>query len=123
MQELDRRQRSVPYSAATENRLRPMSRGVLSVREMDLTEVDVRINYFHDASDDHLRTLGVDRALLPERSEWRAIHEVDYARPLDEREVFLTLWEWDRKPVGFSSLDHIAFGSEAFMHLHMLNSA
>lgn len=39
----------------------------LTVREMRLDEVDLRIDYFHDASDEYLRTLGVDRALLPAR--------------------------------------------------------
>jgi hypothetical protein len=39
----------------------------LTVREMQLGEVGVRINYFHGSSDEHLRMLGVDRALLPTR--------------------------------------------------------
>ena len=32
----------------------------LSIREMRVDEVGVRIDYFHDASDEHLRVLGVD---------------------------------------------------------------
>jgi hypothetical protein len=53
----------------------------ISVREMLLSEVEIRIRYFHEASDAHLTALGVDRALLPEPPAWRAFHEKDYARP------------------------------------------
>jgi RimJ/RimL family protein N-acetyltransferase len=90
------------------------------VREMPLEDVDLRIRYFHDASDDYLMMLGVDRRLLPEPDAWRAFHERDYARPLRERENYALLWEVDSHPVGFSSLDHIVFGDRAFMHLHLL---
>jgi hypothetical protein len=36
-----------------------------AVRQMQLSEVDICINYFYDACDEHLRTLRVDRTLLP----------------------------------------------------------
>jgi RimJ/RimL family protein N-acetyltransferase len=95
----------------------------LVVREMQLDEVDFRIDYFHDSSDEHLRTLGVDRALLPTRAAWRQFYAEDYARPLRERESYSLIWELDGEVVGFSSVDRIHFGSEAFMHLHILNPA
>jgi RimJ/RimL family protein N-acetyltransferase len=90
------------------------------VRPMRLDEVDVRIDYFHDASDEYLRFLGVDRALLPERAAWRAHYEEDFARPLAERETYNLAWELDGRLVGFSSVDHIEFGEQAFMHLHIV---
>ena len=92
----------------------------LVVREMPLAEVDLRINYFHDSSDEHLRTLGVDRARLLTPEAWRSFYEVDYARPMEERESYSVVWELDGQTVGFSSTDRIVFGQEAFMHLHIL---
>lgn len=94
----------------------------LRVREMELAEVDLRIAYFHDASDDHLRVLGVDRALLPSRQAWREFYEIDYARPIQNRDNYLLVWELDDEIVGFSSTDQISFGEQAFMHLHILDS-
>lgn len=91
------------------------------VRVMSLSDVDIRINYFHDAPDDHLLRLGVDRALLPTRQEWRAFYEEDYVRPIEERINYSLVWEHDDQPVGFSSADRITFGKEAFMHLHVLD--
>ncbi len=92
----------------------------LTVREMRLDEVDLRIDYFHDASDEYLRTLGVDRALLPAREAWRTQYEEDYGRPIPERLSYLLAWELDGDVVGFSSADHIEYGEQAFMHLHIV---
>jgi RimJ/RimL family protein N-acetyltransferase len=92
----------------------------VSVREMALSEVGFRIRYFHDASDDYLLALGVDRELLPTPEAWQSFHERDYGRPLTEREHYSLLWELDGEAIGFSSLDHIDFGDQAFMHLHII---
>lgn len=87
---------------------------------MRLDEIDVRIDYFHDAGDEHLQRLGVDRALLPSRHAWRAWYEADYARPIAERENYSLLWLLGDEIIGFSSTDQISFGEQAFMHLHIL---
>ncbi len=90
------------------------------VRPMELDEVDIRIDYFHDASDEYLAQLGADRARLPSRDAWRTYYAEDFARPLAERETYNLIWEVDGRPIGFSSVDHIDFGEEAFMHLHIV---
>ncbi|MGA2303730.1 MAG: GNAT family protein [Acidimicrobiales bacterium] len=92
----------------------------LAVREMQLFEVSIRIDYFHDAPDEHLRVLGVDRSLLPTREAWRAFYEEDYARPIRDRINYSLVWLRDGQVVGFSSTDRIDFGNEAFMHLHIV---
>lgn len=43
------------------------------VRPMALEEIDVRIDYFHDASEEYLTLMGVDLALMGSREDWRAI--------------------------------------------------
>jgi RimJ/RimL family protein N-acetyltransferase len=88
---------------------------------MLLDDVDFRIRYFHDASDEYLLTLGVERQLLPEPDDWLASLARDYARPTSERETYALLWELDHHPVGFSSLNRISFGAQAFMHLHIVD--
>lgn len=92
----------------------------LNVREMQLSEVGIRIDYFHDSSDDHLRILGVDRASLPSREEWLSFYEDDYARPISARMGYSLLCLLDGDVVGFSSTDRIDFGQQAFMHLHII---
>ena len=101
--------------------VRPGSR--LQVREMQLAEVGIRIDYFHGASDEQLRKLGVERGLLPSHQAWRQWYEADYARPIQQRENFSLLWLVDDQIVGFSSTDQIRFGEQAFMHLHIVEPA
>jgi RimJ/RimL family protein N-acetyltransferase len=100
----------------------PARESGLRVREMELSEVGVRIDYFHDSSDDHLRILGVDRGLLPSRTAWRELYETDYARALQDRHSYLLAWEFDGQIVGFSSTDQITCGEQAFMPLHILET-
>ena len=94
----------------------------LTVREMQLSEVGIRINYFHDASDEYLGVLGVDRSLLPTRQAWHAFYEEDYARPIQDRVNYSLVWQRDGQVVGFSSTDRIDFSHEAFMHLHVVEA-
>jgi len=90
------------------------------VRPMRLDELDIRIDYFHDASDEYLLKLGVDRALLGSKDDWRAYYEEDFARPLAERETYNLVWELDGRVIGFSSADDFQVGEQAFMHLHIV---
>ncbi len=92
----------------------------LVVREMQSADVGARIDYFHDATDEHLRTMGVDRGLLPTKEAWRARIEADLARPIRERTGYALVWELAGRMVGFSATDQIEFGKQAFMHLHIL---
>ena len=94
----------------------------LALREMRLDEVGLVIEYFHGSTAEHLEMLGVDPARLPDRHRWRARYEHDYARPRPEREMMLLLWELDGAPVGFSTTDRIAYGEQAFMHLHIVEA-
>lgn len=93
----------------------------LIVRTMRLDEVEVRVDYFHCTSDEYLQKLGVSRDLLPTQSDWRAFYEENYARPLNERLNYSLVWELNGRTVGFSSADHINFGKDAYMHLHILD--
>lgn len=95
--------------------------GDFEVRELDPADIDVRIDYFHGASDDQLRRMGADRALLPEPAAWRESYAADHARPLREREAYVVRWDLDGVLVGFSSLSDIEYGGQGFLHLHVLD--
>lgn len=95
---------------------------IRGVREMALSEVALRINYFHNASPDYLRSLGVDPAKLPDPVAWIKRYEEEYGRPIYSRTEVAVVWELDGTPVGFSTADKIVFGKEAFMHLHILDA-
>ncbi len=95
----------------------------LSVRPMELGEVGLRIDYFHSATDEELSRMGVARSRLMDADTWRRWFEVDHARPLDRREGYAVVWEVDGEVVGYSSVDRIEFGEQAFLHLHVFDPA
>lgn len=92
----------------------------LTVREMLITEVDVIIRYFHDATPEHLETLGVDPTRLPSMEVWQERYRRDYALPIDQRTTILVIWLSDDRPIGFSTADKIRYGDCANMHLHVI---
>lgn len=94
---------------------------MISVREMTLAEVGLRIRYFHEASPEHLETLGVDPTRIPSPEEWQRHYDEEYALPIERRTELLVVWESDREPIGFSTANKIVFGRQANMHLHILN--
>jgi RimJ/RimL family protein N-acetyltransferase len=92
----------------------------LSVQEMLPQELDLVINYFHQATPEYLEMLGVDPTRLPPASMWRERYSMEYAKPIEQRAALVVLWKSGDVPIGFSSADKICFGSHANMHLHIL---
>ena len=91
------------------------------VREMQLDEVDLIIDYFHNSTPQHLEQLGVDPTRLPGKAEWRQRYELDFSQPRDQRKTLLIVWQANGKAVGFSTADKIAYGEQANMHLHIVD--
>ena len=92
----------------------------IAVREMTPDDVRIRIDYFHNASDEFLEMLGVDRSRLPSRGEWHREFKADYGLPTAERQSFGLMWLIAPEVVGFGTLDRIEFGEQARMHLHVI---
>ena len=92
----------------------------LVARQMTLCETDIVVDYFHGASHEFLKSLGVSPENLPDSDDWRAFYRAEYERPIERRRAILVLWELDGQPIGFSTADKIIFGEQAYMHLHIL---
>ncbi len=88
---------------------------------MTIDDVERRVSYFHDSSDEFLHQLGVDRSLLPERDAWSATYRADFERPIAEREGYGVMWLVDDEVVGWCNADRIEFGHQAFIHLHIVD--
>lgn len=92
----------------------------LSVQEMLPQELDLVIDYFHEASSEHLEMLGVDPTRLPSAIAWKERYAMEYSKPIEQRATLLVIWKLGGTPIGFSSADKIKFGRHANMHLHIL---
>lgn len=79
------------------------------------------IDYFHGASDDHLRAMGVERGRLPAREAWLDSNWRDHELPDNDprRDRFCVAWLLDGTLVGHSSINKIHWGREAYAHLHL----
>ena len=95
----------------------------LTVRAMTRAEVGLIIDYFHDATPEHLEMLGVDPTRLPGRAAWQEPFQRELARPVEQRSIVAVIWLLDDRPVGFSTADTIVFGERANMHLHVVDPA
>jgi RimJ/RimL family protein N-acetyltransferase len=95
----------------------PIARPMLS------DEASLVIDYFHNATPEFLHTLGVDPARLPARDAWRAHYDREFDLPIEQRKSFLVLWTLGGTPLGCATADKIEIGRQAFMHLHIFESA
>lgn len=94
----------------------------LRVRPMRVEDLDVRIRYFQEASEEHLQLIGVDRSKLVTMRAWRRSFEDNLARPVTQRTEHGLIWEVEGATIGFSTADRIVFRDSAYMHLHVLRA-
>jgi RimJ/RimL family protein N-acetyltransferase len=93
----------------------------VTVRPLRLDEFDLVTGYFHGSSAEDLEVLGVDPTRLPAAEPWREAYRREIERPISQRKSYLVTWLRGSVPVGFSSLDRIRFGHDAYMHLHVVD--
>lgn len=91
----------------------------LDIREMELAETSLVIDYFYASSIEQFDLMGIDPTRMPTRAVWSSLFKTLYATPLAERAALLVIWRLDGRPIGFSSCDRIVFGNRAHMHLHV----
>jgi len=90
---------------------------------MTLSETDRIIDYFHNATAEHLEMLGVDPSRLPSAPEWRRRYAQVFELPIEQRPTFMVSWFEGVHFIGFSTTDKIRFGEQANMHLHIAEPA
>jgi RimJ/RimL family protein N-acetyltransferase len=93
----------------------------LAAREMAAAETDLIVDYFLNATPEHLEMLGVDPTRFPPAAGWRERMQRECALPVEQRNVLLVIWLSDDRPIGFSTADKIRFGEQANMHLHVVD--
>ena len=93
----------------------------LAVREMTGSEVDIIIDYFQNATPEHLETLGVDPTRLPAaESLARAAPPINARSRSSKRSMVMLVWLLGDRRIGFSTADKIHYGEQANMHLHVI---
>ena len=91
----------------------------LSVREMKLSDSELVVDYFLNATDDYILGLGALPENLPKRQQWIEKFQVNFHKPYSKKSFYVIIWLLDDEPVGHSNLADIQYGEQAKMHLHI----
>lgn len=99
-----------------------MNDNVLSVRELERTDVDLITQYWLGSDPAFLEGMGVDLTKLPDRQQWAAMLSEQLTQPYEEKKSYCLIWQVGDEAVGHSNVNKIIFGEEAYMHLHLWHS-
>ena len=91
----------------------------LSVRQLEINDLELIVDYFLKSDNDFLFGMGVDISKLPSREDWLNILISNFHLNLDKKTFFYIIWLLDNQPVGHCNINKINFGKDAFMHLHL----
>jgi len=95
----------------------------LSIREITVKDIDLLLEYWFTSSDDHFLKMGADSSKLPKREEFYNILVDQINSPIENKKSYALIWEENGKQIGHTNVNNIEFGKEAFMHLHVWNTA
>ncbi|CAL2080358.1 GNAT family protein [Tenacibaculum sp. 190524A05c] len=94
----------------------------LSVREIELRDIDLLLDYWYTSNEEHFVKMGADIHKLPKRNEFHSILEEQIITPIQEKKSYALIWEENGVQIGHTNANSILFGKEAFMHLHVWNT-
>jgi RimJ/RimL family protein N-acetyltransferase len=92
---------------------------ILSVREIQKSDIELITQYWLNADAAFLHGMGVDIAKMPTKNKWEIMLSEQLGLPFEEKQSYCIIWQVDSKPVGHSNINKIIFGEEAYMHLHL----
>ncbi|MHC2992124.1 hypothetical protein OB13_11200 [Pontibacter sp. HJ8] len=91
----------------------------LLVREMVEDDIEHFIRYWVDSSSAHLEGMGVDVSKRPTREQIENLVKSQVTLPMEEKKAYFLTWIKNGHPVGSCHVNQIAFGEQAFMHVHL----
>ena len=91
----------------------------MTVRALEPSDVSILVDYWMNASDDHLIGMGVDLDKMPSREQFTNMLLGQLALPVRERQSYAFIWELDGQAIGHCNVNKIIVGQEAYLHLHI----
>lgn len=92
---------------------------MLSVREIQVHDIDLLVKYWTESTDEHMLSMGVDLAKIPKPESLRERLTQQIKLPLVEKTSYAFIWLLNEAPIGHCNVNQIVFGEQAFMHLHL----
>jgi len=91
----------------------------LSVREMQVSDIDLITRYWLQSDHHFLKGMGVDVSKIPLKEDLQKMLTNQFQLPVEQRRSYCIIWEADGKPVGHCNTNPTHFGDYAYMHLHL----
>lgn len=92
---------------------------LLTVRELQESDIPLIADYWTNSSDEHLVAMGVDLAKVPSREDFVDMLEYQLSLPIEKRMTYCIIWLLDGITVGHCNTNPTDFGNQANMHLHI----
>ncbi len=99
-----------------------MIQNLLSVREIEIPDIELIASYWLNADKIHLESMGVDINKIPARQQFINYLTTQLETPIANRESYCIIWLENNVPIGHSNTRPTLYGEEAFMHLHLWNN-
>ena len=92
---------------------------MLSVREMQISDIPDFLKYWYDADPAYMLNMGVDINKMPPREQLYQMLLEQLNTPIENRRSCCVVWENDGEAIGHSNTNPTTYGDEAKMHLHL----
>ncbi|MBL0359276.1 MAG: GNAT family N-acetyltransferase [Chitinophagaceae bacterium] len=96
---------------------------ILSVREIEQTDVALITNYWLTAEPGFLQAMGVDLNKMLTREQWISMLQQQLEQTYEQKKSYCIIWELNGNPIGHCNVNSIEFGNIAAMHLHIWYAA
>ena len=94
----------------------------ITVREIQLKDIDLIADYWLKSNSDFLVQMGVDLNKLPTRNGLKEMLTEQINNSITDKKSYALIWELNGNQIGHSNVNGIEYGKEATMHLHLWKS-
>ncbi len=94
---------------------------MLSVREMQQSDIDSIAKYWCSSDTSYFLSLGVDVNKIPTHNQLSQMLTEQLKKPIEQRNSYCIIWELGGTSIGHSNTNPTVFCEEAYMHLHLWN--
>jgi RimJ/RimL family protein N-acetyltransferase len=92
----------------------------IKIRELQASDIDGIIAYFHFLSAADLAQIGIDDASLKREDDWKNWFEQNLYQSLNKLAAYFLVWELDEVMVGFTFVDRIVYGEDAYLYMYLI---
>lgn len=94
----------------------------ITVREIQLKDIDLVTDYWLKSDPAFLIQMGVDLRKVPTRDQLIGALTEHVNNSIINKKSYALIWELNGKQIGHSNVNNIEYGKEATMHLHLWES-